>query len=642
MGYLLRSKDRERLAWLIFCAWFALSLPFSLFAAPARAESQIETDVCVLAATPGGIAAAIAAARLGQHVVLIERTAHIGGLPANGLGITDIVTRATIGGIFKEFVNAVKQEYIARYGADSPQVKDCSDGYHFEPHVAEKVFQEMIAREKKIRLFRRYQFDGRSAGVAEVINNRLSFITLRNRDNGQSLRVSAKVFIDATYEGDLSAAAGVPYRIGRESRDQTGEPYAGVYYAYFGTKEIDEDPRTGQGDGRIQAYNYRLCLTNRADLRVLPERPAAYNRDDYASLVEDIRKGWVTAFGQTPMTTAGVFNIVKIPNGKSDTNNHHNSLVSTDLPEENQPWPEADWEWRDKFENRLRDYTIGLLWFAQNDSELPDWFRRQAREWGFAKDEYQDNNHFPRQVYVREGRRMKGEYDFSAHDAVPAPGAARTAINPTTITAAHYAIDSHALRKREPGKRGLDGFLGLGHITHPYTVPYGVIVPQKIDGLLVPVAVSATHLGFGTLRMEPSWMAMGQAAGVAASLAITDRVAPRQVKIEKLQRTLLAQNQVLVYFKDLKGDEPYFRALQYCAARGFFNLWEVEPLRPVMRGEAIEWFEKVGIKIWDRSRPLETLDWPVLEKWLECRLPRGQNFYVVRHELATVIYGLER
>jgi hypothetical protein len=416
------------------------------------------------------------------------------------------------------------------------------------------------------------------------------------------------------------------------------EPYAGVFYSYFGTKEIYDDPRSGQGDHRIQAYNYRLCLTDRPDLRVLPLKPSTYRRDDYASLVEDIQKKWVTAFGATPGNTSGIFNIVRIPNGKSDTNNHHNSLVSSDLPEENQPWPEAKWEWRDQFEKRLTDYTLGLLWFAQNDDSLPQWFREEARQWGLAKDEYRDNNHFPRQIYIREGRRIRGEYDFSALDAMVAPGAARTSIHSASITAAHYAIDSHALRKREPGKRALDGFLGLGHITRPYTVPYGVMVPQKVDGLLVPVAVSATHLGFGTLRMEPCWMALGQAAGTAAHLARQSGQEVRQVSASKLQRQLLDQGQVLVYYRDLPPDHPSFKAIQFLGVRGLFALWDAAPQEPVLRGEAIAWFEKLGRKIWDRSRPFETLDWNVLELWLEEKLRGGEHPYVLRHELASVLF----
>ena len=340
-----------------------------------QAVTEIAAEICVIDATPAGISAAIAAARLGSDVLLIERTSHIGGLPANGLGVTDISTRETIRGIFHEFISAVRQHYVDRYGEDSQQGKDSSDGYHFEPHVAEEIFERMLKAEPRIRLLRMHQFEG----YANVREGRVDVIQVRNRENNQLLQVRAKVFIDATYEGDVAAAAKVPYRIGREGRDETGEPYAGVFYQYFGTKEIYPDPRTGQGDHRIQAYNYPLCLTNRPELRIYPAKPATYNREDYAALVDDIREKRVTRFGRSPNDTAGVFNIVPVPNGKSDTNNHHNGLISTDLPEENQEWPEETWKWREKFSQRLRDYTLGLLWFTQNDPELPDWFREQAR-----------------------------------------------------------------------------------------------------------------------------------------------------------------------------------------------------------------------------------------------------------------------
>ncbi|HWQ53216.1 MAG TPA: FAD-dependent oxidoreductase [Bryobacteraceae bacterium] len=610
-----------------------LAISFAL-AAGVFGQTAIETDICVLAATPAGIAASIAASRAGSRVVVVERGSHIGGLPANGLGVTDITTRSTIGGIFKEFIAAVKQHYVNTYGVGSSQVRDSGDGYHFEPHVAEQVFEQMLSVATHVQVLREHQFDGQ----AETAGGKLRSILVTECRSGRAMRIRAKVFIDATYEGDLAAAAGVPFRIGREGREQTLEPYAGVFYSFFGTKQIYPDPRTGQADGRIQAYNYRLCLTDHEELRVLPEKPVDYRREDYASLVEDIHAGRVTAFGATPATTAGVFNIVRIPNGKSDTNNHHNSLVSTDLPEENQPWPEADWVWREKFSRRLRDYTLGLLWFTQNDPELPDWFRNEARRWGLAKDEYQDNANFPRQVYVREARRIAGEYDFSAHDAMVAPGARRTVIHPDTITAAHYPIDSHALRKREPEKLALDGFLALPHITRPYTVPYRVIVPRRVDGLLVPVAVSATHLGFGTLRMEPCWMAMGQAAGTAAHLAIESRREVRAVDIGRLQRALLESGQVLVHFRDVTGSELWFKALQFYGARLFFPGWDAEPRAPVLRGEAIAWFEKIGHKVWDRSRPFEALDWQALEQWLGRKLQEGEHSFVLRYELASVLY----
>jgi FAD-dependent oxidoreductase family protein len=602
-----------------------------LAAAPAR---EVRTEICIVGATPAGLAAAIAASRIGHEVIVAERSAHIGGLLANGLGVTDIETRSTIGGIFKEFIGRVRDHYVRKYGPDSQQVKDSSEGYHFEPSVAESILGEMVREHPKIKVLTQHQFDGE----IEMSGPRISRVLLKDRKLGDSLAVTARVFLDATYEGDLAAAAKVPYRIGRESREETGEPYAGVFYSYFGTKEIFPDERDGKADSRIQAYNYRLCLTNRPELRRIPDRPTSYDPEEFRSLAADVREGRVTAFGATAMTTAGVFNIIPVPNGKSDTNNHHNALISTDLPEENQPWPEARWEWRDRFAARLRNYTLGLLYFAQNDPGLPDWFRAQARQWGLCRDEYQDNGNFPRQVYVREARRFEGMHTFRAQDAIMQPGEPRTRIAPDSVTAAHYAIDSHALRKREPGKLALDGFLGLGHITRPYTVPYGVMEPRLVENLLAPVAVSATHLGFGTIRMEPCWMALGQAAGVAATLAIELNASVQKITIRALQSRLLDQNQVLVYYRDLRGDEPYFKAMQFFGVHGWFPYWDAEPEKPVLRGEAVEWLASAGIIATDRSRPLETLDWNVLEQWLGEKLPSGERPYVLRHELATTMW----
>jgi hypothetical protein len=389
-------------------------------------------------------------------------------------------------------------------------------------------------------------------------------------------------------------------------------------------------------------------MTRRPDLRVPIVKPEGYRREDYASLIGDIHSGRLENWAgfpdephdrSQPETTGKVFNIYYTPNGKTDTNNHHNSLVSTDLPEENQPWPTADWKWRDHFVTRLRSYTLGLLWFVQNDPEVPADWRRQAGEWGLAKDEFQDNGNFPRQAYVREARRILGEYDFSAQDAMVMPGAPRTVIHADSIAAAHYQIDGHASRKREPGMNALDGFLGLGHITGQYSIPYGVIVPKNVDALLVPVAASATHLGFSTLRMEPCWMALGQAAGVAANLAIQSGGEVRTVDIRRLQRALLDGGQVLAYYRDLSGSEPYFRAMQYYGVRGLFPYWEAEPNRAVLRGEAIQWLESLGMKVWDRSRPLETLDWDMLDNWLHRKFTRSRMAYVQRHEFVSALFN---
>jgi hypothetical protein len=264
----------------------------------------------------------------------------------------------------------------------------------------------------------------------------------------------------------------------------------------------------------------------------------------------------------------------KVPNGKVDANNQHAAFISTDLPEENWPWPTSSWEWRDKFAQRLRDYTEGLFWFAQHDEALPLQFRREIQKWGYAKTEYQDNGYFPRQVYVREGRRFEGMYFFTAKDALPVAEGQRPPVHATSITASHYALDSHAARKRESGRAHLDGF--ISYPTAVYTVPYGVIVPKEVDNLLLPVPVSGSHIGFSTLRMEPCWMALGQAAGAAASIAIDDRCGVQQVNINKLQDRLLDEGATLFYYEDMTPADKDFKQAQRLGLQGKITSWKAK------------------------------------------------------------------
>jgi hypothetical protein len=562
-----------------------------LAALPGMAQSKGRFDVVVVGGTPGGVMAAIAAAREGRSVALLERTAHIGGLPANGLGATDIATRGAIGGLFLEFVGRVRSHYLVTYGPGSPQLADCSDGYHFEPSVAEGVFEKMLAEQARIAVRRQRQFDALPGNVTKK-GTRLIGIRATDRRSGAVEDYAAKVFIDATYEGDLAAAAGAPFRVGREGRAETGEALAGkIYKAWDGPVE---EGSSGKGDGAVQAYNYRLCLTARPENRVAIPKPAAYDGAEYASIAEDVRLDRTTA--GRPLALDGiarVVNLVGLPNGKSDANNQHLAFVSTDLPEENQAWPTAEWAWRDKFAARLRDYTLGLLWFCQHDPALPETFRAHCAEWGLARDEYQDNGNFPRQPYVREGRRIEGEYVFNARDALPAPGSERPPIHEDSITACHYALDSHATHKREPGQVNLEGFFNVA--TKPYTVPYGVTVPRSVDGLLTPVPVSATHVGFGTLRMEPCWMALGHAAGTAAALAIAGGRSVRSVDRVELQRHLVRQKAVLIYYQDVPPRHPAFEAVQFFGLRGFLPGWKARLDAPAGE-DAARWSEWAGVE----------------------------------------------
>lgn len=557
-------------------------------------------DIVIVGATPGGIMTAIEAARMGKSSVILERTEHIGGLPANGLGATDIATRGATTGLFSEFTEAIKQHYTDTYGAESQQVKDCSDGFHFEPSVAEKVFGDMIAAEGRlidVRTMRQFNF---STGDIAMTDNgrRIASIRVIDRLTGKEEFYEGKIFVDATYEGDLGAAARVPFRIGREAAWEFDEPGAGRTYEYW--KSTPAEGSTGEADNAVQAYNYRLCLTRDTTQLVPFFKPERYDRSEYESLVEDVWTGrhtWkamrdvtpeimernrrhLLEGGErsiTPWDSWGIEKLVTIntePNGKTDANNQHAAFISTDLPEENWPWPTASWEWRDRFAQRLRDYTLGLFWFAATDTALPPQFRREIGKWGFSAQEYKDNGNFPRQVYVREGRRFEGMYFFTAKDALPVVEGGRPPVHATSITASHYALDSHAARKRETGRVHLDGF--ISYPTAVYTVPYGVIVPKEVENLLLPVPVSGSHIGFSTLRMEPCWMALGQAAGAAAAIAIDRATTVQKVPIKLLQQRLLDENATLIYFKDIRPGDPGFAEAQRLGLRGKIAGWSVE------------------------------------------------------------------
>lgn len=549
-------------------------------------------DVVIVGATPGGIMAAIGAARRGRRVLLLERTSHIGGLPANGLGATDIITRGATGGLFKQFIARIRGHYARTYGEKSPQVQACSEGFRFEPSVAERVLEQMIAEHPTIEVLKMRQFDVRPDRIA-VSGGRIQRIIVLNRETGALETYAGDVFIDGTYEGDLAGAAGAPFRLGREGAAEFNEPCAGKLYKIW-DGPIGEGS-TGEADDAVQSYNYRVCLTQREDLRLPIPRPASYNRDEYVSLIDDLKHSRHTGLDEPmPRDIRWLVCRVSLPNGKTDSNNNHQAFISTDLPEENWPWPTADWDWRDRFAGRLRDYILGLFYFAQHDPELPEDFRKACLTYGLAKDEYVDNGNFPRQVYVREGRRIVGEYLFTAHDALPAAGGERPPLHADSITASHYDLDSHAVRKREPGRVHLDGFFSI-HETKPYTVPYRVIVPKQVENLLVPVAVSATHVGFSTLRMEPCWMAMGEAAGEAADLAINAGVATRNIDIAALQRRLLEHGAVLLYYSDATPADPAFDVLQILGLRGVLREWEARLDEPALPNDAANWAKALGV-----------------------------------------------
>ncbi len=575
-------------------------------------------DLIIVSGTPSGIMAAIAAAKLGKTSLILERTGHIGGLPANGLGATDLITRQATGGLFLEFVTAIKQYYIKKYGEQSQQTKLSKNGYHFEPSVAELILTDMLKGYPQITVLTNRQFDADAANLT-MKDKVITQINVLNRISKQKEAYAGKFFIDASYEGDLIAAAGVPFALGREGKSEYDELYAGQVYKYW-AKDAQEPGSTNMADNAIQAYNYRLSLTTDAANKVAIRKPEHYNREEYVSIIEDVLSGKhagieyaeistqeleenkrLRAEGKPPVGKnlpqgmQRLVNKVEVPNNKVDANNQHRAFLSTDLPEENWPWPTANWVWRDQFAKRLRDYTLGLLYFGQNDPALPEWFRKDCLQWGLAKDEFQDNENFPRQVYVREGRRMKGTYLFTTKDATPVAKGQRPPVNSQSITASHYGIDSHAVRKREDGMANLDGFLSYG--TAPYTVPFGTMVPPDVANLLAPVPASATHLGLATMRMEPCWMAMGQAAGVAASITIDCTAPVQKIPVDQVQDKLIDQKSILIYYRDVKADDPDFKMVQFLGLRGFIPEWEARLAEKVSAADLQRWQKITNIDL---------------------------------------------
>ncbi len=517
-------------------------------AAPAAAPKEtatasaglVITDLCVYGGTSAGVAAAVQMRRMGKRVVIVEPGRRLGGMSASGLGLTDIGNRTVIGGLSREFYTRVREHYVREFGTDSPQVRDCRDGFRFEPKVAEKVFNTWA----------------REAGVGIHLRQRLKRVVKRRNDLHEivtegGLTVRASMFIDATYEGDLLAMAGVSYVVGREGNGKYGESLNGVQWGRpFHQFRLAVDPylrygdptsgllpgispedggRSGDGDHRIQAYNFRLCLTNVPENRLPFPRPEAYDPARYELLLRYLRAGVWDAFRP----------VDGLPNGKVDLNN--NGAVSTDHIGGSYDWPDGDAAVRERIFQDHVSYQQGLLWFLSNDERVPPEVRRQVRAWGLARDEFTETGGWPDRLYVREGRRMVSDYVMTEHNCLG------SVTVEDGVGMAAYAMDSHHCQRvvRE-GRVVNEGDVQVAGFP-PYPISYRAMVPREAEcrNLLVPVCLSASHIAYGSMRMEPVFMVLGQAAATAAALAMETQSGVQRVDYSRLQRRLAQDRQVL-------------------------------------------------------------------------------------------------
>ncbi|GAA4456259.1 hypothetical protein GCM10023189_25180 [Nibrella saemangeumensis] len=385
-----------------------------------------------------------------------------------------------------------------------------------------------------------------------------------NLNTNQPVRVTGAVFIDGTYEGDLMAKAGCEYRVGRESRQEYGEIFAGKVYYHDQKFWLGS---TGEVDKAIQGFNFRVCMTDSAENRLPIPKPDNYDRTTYLPLLTDIKKGKITQFSDQ------IVKIQPMPNRKADVNDRHFAgSMSLSRPGWSHEWPDGSPEKRQQIFQRHLDYTLGLFYFLHNDSEVPASIQKEARQWGLAKDEYPENKNFTPSLYVREGRRLVGEFIFLEKHCQQAPDGIRGHWQPNAVAVGDYGLNSHGCNapdRYHPTIR--DGAFSLYYSNLPYQIPYGVMVPKTVDGLLVPVAVSSSHVGYSALRYEPIWMALGQAAGLAAAQTMKRKVPVRQAYIPALQKKLHEAGAITAYFSDIFPDSPYFKVCEYFATRGFFH-----------------------------------------------------------------------
>ncbi len=532
----------------------------SLSSLATYASKQPSTyDICVYGESASGVITAIQSGRLGKRVVLLSKNTHVGGLVTSGLTATDMNKNEVVGGLTREFYQRLYSYYLqpqvwVNQNRDEFFVKSLKRTYKgrneerkmqwvYESKVAEKIMIDML----------------KEANVEVLFNERLKLKGGVNKEDKQIASIQlesgkviqAKIFVDATYEGDLMAKSGVSYTVGREANEQYGETLNGYRinyekgadlsqidpYIIEGDKKsgllpyIDKKATKNQGetDKKVQAYTYRMTLTDDPANRIKIEKPANYNVLWYEVLLRQIKLN-------PSMELQKIITLTPMPNRKTDTNHLDFFGASYD-------YAEANYMQRRQMEQQHKDYALGMLWFLANDPRVPEHIRKEMSDWGLPKDEFVDTQNFPNQIYVREARRMQGEYIMTEKNVVKEG----REVAENGIGLGSYALDCHYVSKVIDGEGKLRYEGTIFKPTTPYPISYYAITPRKneVTNLLVPICLSSSHVAYSSIRMEPVYMVLGQSAAVAAAMAIDQNAAVQDISYPDLAAKLEGLNQII-------------------------------------------------------------------------------------------------